>query len=59
MNEFLDPKHRAEVTIGCAAIALHALASNERYADVEPALVVKGAFALAAEFLRQAEELKT
>jgi hypothetical protein len=52
---FLDPAHRNEVLIGCAGVALHGLlaAGKPGPADV----LVSNAFAIAREFLRQAEAL--
>jgi len=55
MIEFLDPENREEALIISAGLALHGLASNPAYEGVDAVLMTQTAFALAREFLRQAE----
>jgi len=54
MNEFLDPKNRAEVTVGLAAVCLHGLLSSAPVGATF-ANVVQNAFTMAREFLKAAE----
>jgi len=55
MIEFLDPENREEALIICAGVAMHGLASNPAYQSVDAVLMTQSAFALAREFLKQAE----
>ena len=58
MNQFLDPKHRAEVTIGLAAVALHGLLTGGVATSADTETIVRKSFTIASEFLRQAEAFK-
>lgn len=56
MIEFLDPKNRQEVLICCAGVALHGLlAGHDHNSTIAHGPTVSEAFAIAREFLRQAE----
>jgi len=55
MTEFLAPENRKEALIVAAGVALHGLASNPAYNGVDAVLMTATAFALAREFLKQAE----
>lgn len=62
MIEFLDPKNRQEVLICCAGVALHGLLAGSRLSGAGVSamncqVAVYDAFAIAQEFLKQAEAL--